>query len=105
MVTLIVAFSCNLVLAALAPAKVSEVETNRSAEGGARAPTVIYVKTFTMSNAPSKSENAAREGRPRLLGALRGGDENTVVGRHREAQQEDILPRCPQFCRTRLLKI
>ena len=89
MITLITAFSCNLVIAALAPAKVSEVETNRSAEAGAKAPTVIYVRTFTMSNAASKSENAAGEGRPRLLGALRGGEENTVVGRHREAQQEE----------------
>ena len=36
MVTLIIAFSCNFVIAALAPAKVSEVETNRSARKNQR---------------------------------------------------------------------
>ena len=104
MITLITAFSCNLVIAALAPAEVSEVETNRSAEAGAKAPTVIYVRTFTMSNAASKSENAAGEGGPRLLGALRGGEENTVVGRHREAQQEDTLAKVPAILQNALIE-
>ena len=104
MVTLIIAFSCNFVIAALAPAKVSEVETNRSAETGAKAPTVIYVRTFTMSNAASKSENAAGEGRPRPRGALRGGEENTVVGRHREAQQEDTLAKVPAILQNALIE-
>jgi uncharacterized protein DUF4410 len=104
MITLITAFSCNLVLAALAPAKVSEVETNRSAEAGSKPPTVIYVKTFTMDNAASQSENAAGEGRPRLLGALRGGEENTVVGRHREAQQEDTLAKVPAVLQNALIE-
>ena len=104
MITLITAFSCNLVIAALAPAKVSEVETNRSAEAGAKAPTVIYVRTFTMSNGASKSENAAGEGRSRLLGALRGGEENTVVGRHREAQQEDTLAKVPAILQNALIE-
>ena len=104
MITLITAFGCNLIIAALGPAKVSEVEANRSAEAGAKAPTVIYVKTFTMSNAGTKSENAAGEGRPRLLGALRGGEENTVVGRHREAQQEDTLAKVPAVLQNALIE-
>ena len=104
MITLITAFSCNLVIAALAPARVSEIETNRSAEAEAKAPTVIYVKTFTMSTSASKSENAAGEGRPRLLGALRGGEENTVVGRHREAQQEDTLAKVPANLQNALIE-
>jgi hypothetical protein len=104
MITLITAFSCNLVIAALAPAKVSEVETNRSAEAAAKAPMAIYVRTFTMSNAASKFENAAGEGRPRLLGALRGGEESTVVGRHREAQQEDTLAKVPAILQNALIE-
>jgi Domain of unknown function (DUF4410) len=104
MITLITAFSYNLIIAALAPAKVSEVETNHSAEAGAKPPTVIYVKTFTMGNAASKSENAVGEGRPRLLGALRGGEENTVVGRHREAQQEDTLAKVPAVLQNALIE-
>jgi len=61
-------------------------------------------KTFTISTAASKSENAAAEGRPRLLGALRGGEENTAVGRHREAQQEDILAKVPAILRNALIE-
>ena len=61
-------------------------------------------KTFTISTAASKSENAAGEGRPRLLGALRGGEENTAVGRHREAQQEDILAKVPAILRNALIE-
>jgi hypothetical protein len=104
MVNLIIAFSCSLVLAAIGPAKVSEVETNRSAETAAKAPNVIYVKTFTMSSTAPKSENATGEGRPHLLGALRGGEENTVVGQHREAEQAETLAKVPPILQNALIE-
>jgi Domain of unknown function (DUF4410) len=89
-----VAILPGLIVAALTPAKVTDVKTDSSAPA-AKPPSVIYVKMFSISKAQSKSENAAEEGRPRLLGALRGGQENTVIGEHREAQQEHTLANVP----------
>ena len=104
MTNLIIAFSCNFIIAAIGPAKVSEVEANRSAEAGARTPNVIYVKTFTMNSTASKSESATGEGRPHLLGALRGGEENTVVGQHREAEQVETLAKVPPILQHALIE-
>ncbi len=91
-----------LFLAAIAPAKVTDVKTDSSA--ATKAPTVIYVKTFSINNVASKSENGQGEGRPHLLGRLRGGEENTVVGEHREAQQEHTLASIPVVLQKALIE-
>jgi hypothetical protein len=59
---------------------------------------------FSISKAESKSENAEEEGRPRLLGALRRGQENTVVGKHREAEQEHTLASVPVVLQKALIE-
>jgi len=79
----------GLVLAALTPAKVTDEKTNSSAMRSVHQPKVIYVKSFSIRAAASQSDDSAGAGRPHLLGSLRGGEGNTVIGRHREQQQED----------------
>ena len=98
-----VAILPGLIVAALTPANVTDVKTDSSAPA-AKPPNVIYVKMFSMSKAESKSENAEEEGRPRLLGALRGGQENTVVGKHREAEQEQTLANVPVVLQKALIE-
>jgi hypothetical protein len=104
MTTPFIAVASSLIMAALTPAKVSDVDTNPSTAPAAKPPKVIYVKTFSIRNAASKSENSVGEGRPRLLGALRGGEENTVIGRHREVQQEDTLATVPVVLQKALIE-
>ena len=82
----------SVILAALSPAKVSDVETNPAAMPVAKPPRVIYVKRFSISQT-SKPE--AQGGRPRVLGRLRGGEEETIIGQHREEQKEDTLAKVP----------
>ena len=85
----------GLVLAALTPAKVTDEKTNSSAMRSVHQPKVIYVKSFSIRAAASQSDDSAGAGRPHLLGSLRGGEGNTVIGRHREQQQEDTLAKVP----------
>jgi len=93
----------GLIVAALTPAKVTDVETNSSEVRGVKRPSVIHVRTFSISTSATNSENAAGEGRPRLLGILRGGEENTVIGQHREQQQEDTLAKLPGLLQQALI--
>lgn len=103
MVTIPLIFiTSSVIIAALTPAKVSDVETHPSA--AAKPPRVIYVKTFSITNAAPKPGNDVGQGRPRLLGALRGGEQNTVIGRHREAQQEDTLAKVPGVLQKALIE-
>jgi hypothetical protein len=97
-----ISITSSVIIAGLTPAKVSDVETNSSA--AAKPPRVIYVKTFSISNAASKSENGVGEGRPRLLGVLRGGAQNTVIGRRQETQQEDTLAKVPVVLQKALIE-
>ena len=76
----------GFILAALTPAKVSDVETNSSAAPALKRPSVIYVRSFNISNTVAASGDATTSERPHLLGRLRGGEENTVIGRHRQQQ-------------------
>jgi len=85
----------GLGLAALTPAKVTDEKTNSSAMRSVHQPKVIYVKSFAIRAAASQSDDSAGAGRPHLLGSLRGGEGNTVIGRHREQQQEDTLAKVP----------
>ena len=87
----------SLILAAVGPAKVTDVESNPSAMPATKPPRVIYVNKFTISQT-SKPDNAQEPGgggRPHLLGRLRGGEENTVIGQHREEQKEETLAKVP----------
>jgi hypothetical protein len=59
-----VAILPGLIVAALAPAKVTDVKTDSSAGPAAKPPSVIYVKMFSITKAESKSENAGEQGRP-----------------------------------------
>jgi hypothetical protein len=93
----------GLVMAALTPAKVTDVETN-SSKAGMKRPTVIHVKSFSISKSASNSQNAGGGGKPHLLGILRGGEENTVIGEHREQQQQDTLAKLPGLLQQALIR-
>jgi hypothetical protein len=94
---------CGLVVAALTPAKVTDVTTNSSDVHGLKRPTLIHVKSFAISKSAPNAENAAGGGRPHLLGALRGGEENAVIGQHPEQQQEDTLAKLPGLLQQALI--
>ena len=91
----------SLTLAALTPAKVSDVTTNASAMPVSKPPKTIYVDTFSISQDAPKSEDSdsGGGGRPRLFGMFRGGQDNTLIGRHKEEQHEELLEKLPARCK------
>jgi hypothetical protein len=99
-----IALAPSLILAALTPAKVSDVETKTSAMPALRRPSVIYVKSFFIRTTASKSEDSRRRRTASLARTLRGGEENTVIGRHREEQHEDTLANLPGLLQKALLE-
>ena len=50
------------------------------------------------------SGDATTSERPHLLARLRGGEENTVIGRHRQQQQEDTLAKVPDILQQALIE-
>src|SRR5262249_6741286 len=68
----------------------------------AKPPRVIYVKQFSIPQA-AQTENA-QGGRPHLLGRLRGGEDQTIVGQHREAQKEEVLSKAPTTLQKALIE-
>jgi hypothetical protein len=93
-----------LIVALVPPAKVNDVEPNSSAEHGLKRPAVIHVRSFSISKSATNSANAGGEGRPHLLGRLRGGEDNTIIGQHREQQQEDTLAKLPGLLQQVLIR-
>jgi hypothetical protein len=84
----------GIILAGLAPAKVSDVKSNTSAMP--KAPRMIYVNSFSISQAAKSDETQSPESeRPGLLGALREREQEGVIGQHREAQKEQTLEKVP----------
>ena len=98
------AVASGFIVAALTPAKVSDVKTDASEGHGVKRPTVIHLASFSISKSAANPENAAGGGRPHLLGMLRGGEENTVIGQHREQQQEDTLAKLPGLLQQALIR-
>jgi hypothetical protein len=94
----------SLIVAVVPPAKVTDVEAKSSAEQGLKRPAVIHVRSFSISKSTANPQNADGGGRPHLLGILRGGEENTVIGQHREQQQEDTLARLPGLLQQALIR-
>jgi hypothetical protein len=93
-----------LIVALVPPAKVNDVKTNSSAQHGLKRPAVIHVRSFSISEPATNSGNAPGEGRAHLLGTLRGGEQNTAIGEHREQQQEDTLARLPGLLQQALIR-
>ena len=50
------------------------------------------------------SQDAIEGDGSRLLGVLRGGEQNTFIGRDREAQQEDTLAKVPVVLQNSLIE-
>src|SRR5262249_15620062 len=71
---------------------------------GVKRPTVIHVRSFSISKSAANPENTGPGGRPHLLGMLRGGEGNTVIGQHREQQQEDTLAKLPGLLQQALIR-
>src|SRR5437660_11684063 len=67
-------------------------------------PKVIYVKSFAIRPAASQSDDSAGAGRLHFLGSFRGGEGNTVIGRHREQHQEDTLAKVPGVLQNELIE-
>ena len=94
----------GLMVAALTPAKVTDVKTNTSEVHGVKQPSVIHVRSFSISTLAANPQNGGGGGRPHLLGRLRGGEENTVIGQHREQQQEGTLAKLPGLLQQALIR-
>jgi hypothetical protein len=99
-----IAVGSSLILAGLTPAKVNDVETNSSAAPTLKRPSVIYIRSFNISNTVAVSEDTAASRRPHLLGALRGGAQNTIIGRRREQRREDTLAKVPGVLQEALIE-
>lgn len=97
--------SVSIILAALTPAKISDVKSNTSAMPAAKPPRVIYVNSFSLNQAATSGEAQAPGGggRPRLLGTLRGGEQETIIGQHREEQKEQTLAKLPSSLQKALI--
>ncbi len=87
----------SMIVAALTPAKVSDIKSNTSAMPAAKPPRVIYVNSFSLSQATKSDETQSSGGgqRPRLLGALRDREQAGIIGEHREEQKEQTLAKVP----------
>jgi hypothetical protein len=86
----------GIILAALTPAKVSEVKSNISTMPAAKAPRMIYVNAFSISQPSASNETQSSGGeRPGLLGALREREQEGVIGQRREEQKEQTLVKVP----------
>ena len=94
----------GIILAALTPAKVSDVETDSSGVHKAKAPSLIYVHSFTISQPAARPDDASSNGRPHLLGALRGGEQNTLLGRHQDKEKEKTLAKLPGILQKALIE-
>jgi hypothetical protein len=94
----------GLILTVVPPAKDTDITADSSAEHGIRRPAVIHVRSFSISNSATNSQSGEGGGRPHLLGRLRGGEENTVIGEHREQQQEDTLAKLPGLLQQALIR-
>lgn len=97
----------SLALGALTPAKVDNVKTSSNAPSH-QPPTIIYVDRFSTQDVLDKAtssslfgsgdsddDNGGGGGRPHLFGSLRGGEQNTLIGQHRQQQQYDLLQKLP----------
>jgi uncharacterized protein DUF4410 len=94
----------GLIVAVVPPAKVTDLEAYSSAEQGLKRPVVIHVRSFSISKSAANPQNAGGEVRPHLLGRLPGGEEDTVIGEHREQQQEDTLAKLPGLLQQALIR-
>jgi hypothetical protein len=89
----------SVILAASTPGKISEIKSNPE---GAKSPRMIYVKQFTIPEATQTSDDQG--GRPRLLGRLRGGEDQTIIGQHKEEQKEQVLANAPASLQKALIE-
>jgi len=87
----------SMIVAALTPAKVSDIKSNTSAMPAAKPPRMIYVNSFSLSQATKSDEtqSSGGGGRPRLLGALRDREQEGIIGQHREEEKEQTLAKVP----------
>jgi hypothetical protein len=86
----------SMILAALTPAKVSDVKSNTSAMPAAKPPRMIYVNSFSLSQVTKSDETqSSGGGRPGVLGALRNREQEGIIGQHREEQKEQTLAKVP----------
>jgi hypothetical protein len=100
------ALGASLVLGALTPATVDNVNTSSSSLPAARPPSVIYVDSFSISQTSSSSEDdgSSDGGRPHLLGLFRGGQDNTLLGQRKENQYEQTLQKLPGILQRALIQ-
>ena len=87
----------SIILAAETPAKVSDVKSNTSGMPAAKAPRMIYVNSFSISQAakPDETQSSGGGERPGLLGALREREQQGIIGERREEQKEQTLVKVP----------
>jgi hypothetical protein len=86
----------SIIVAALTPAKVGDVKNDTSEMHAAKPPRMIYVNSFSLSQAKKPDDvQAPGDGRPGVLGALRDREQEGIIGQHREEQKEQTLAKVP----------
>jgi Domain of unknown function (DUF4410) len=101
--TPLLVMSHTLIIAALGPAKVTDVQSSSSTAAALKRPRVIYVKSFSIAATARNSVEPDGGGQPHLLGRLRGGEENTVIGQYRQEQHDDTLAKLPDLLQQALI--
>src|SRR5262249_55970652 len=79
----------SAILVALAPGRVSDVQTDSKAMPANKPPRVIYVRQFSVPQTTQTEDQ--QSGRPRILGRLRGAEDQTLIGQHKEEQKEQVI--------------
>lgn len=96
-------FGASLALGAITPATVDNVVSNPPES--LAPPQMIYVDLFsTIDTANQANGGDQGESRPHLLGMFRGGEDNTILGQHKQQQQADILQKLPGILQKTLVQ-
>lgn len=93
----------SLLVGALTPAKNSNVNTSYTS--APPPPYVIFVDSFSVQQTASQSDDGGPlSNRPHLLGMFRGGEDNTLIGQHKEQQQDELMEKLPGMLQKELIE-
>jgi hypothetical protein len=92
----------SAILVALAPGRVSDVQTDSKAMPANKAPRVIYVRQFSIPETIQTQDQ--QSGRPGIVGRLRGAEDQTLIGQRKEEQKEQVLANAPAALQKALIE-
>ena len=92
----------SAILVALTPGRVSDAQTDSKAMPANKPPRVIYVRQFSIPQTTQTQDQ--QSGRPGILGRLRGAEDQTLIGQHKEEQTEQVVANAPAALQKSLIE-